>query len=308
MRVDYVAFGIILDDIVFPDGRTEMGLLGGGGPQAAFGMRLWAERIGLVSGVGPDLPASARGWLQQAAIDEAGIRTTETPTARAWQVMEADGRRTQVFRVSGNVIGEQLGRTLERVPPEYREARGFHYGVHPDQPDLDFTRALARLGGLVSIEPFKNADRIPDGTALEALLGAAALFSPNLAEARSLVGPREPVDLVRRLADAGAQVIALRMGSDGALVFDARQGRAVHVPAVPVAMVDPVGAGNAFCGGFLVGWAETEDAATAGACGAVSASFLVEQVGIPAFNERLQTDARRRFENLRPQINKVQIL
>ena len=44
--VDFFGFNIILDDIVFPDGQTRMGLLGGGGPQAAFGMRLWAESGG----------------------------------------------------------------------------------------------------------------------------------------------------------------------------------------------------------------------------------------------------------------------
>ena len=46
--VDLVAFGVILDDLVFPDGRTSLGVLGGGGPQTAFGMRLpalagWVE-------------------------------------------------------------------------------------------------------------------------------------------------------------------------------------------------------------------------------------------------------------------------
>ena len=62
-----VAFGIILDDIVFPDGHTAMGTLGGGGPQTAFGMRLpalagWIEQcqVGLVAGVGHDLSQSAR--------------------------------------------------------------------------------------------------------------------------------------------------------------------------------------------------------------------------------------------------------
>ena len=34
----HVAFGIIIDDIVFPDGATHMGVLGGGGPQTAWGM------------------------------------------------------------------------------------------------------------------------------------------------------------------------------------------------------------------------------------------------------------------------------
>eukprot|EP00897_Mesotaenium_endlicherianum_P006241 jgi/Mesen1/5645/ME000286S04855 len=38
-------------------------------------------------------------------------------------------------------------------------------------------------------------------------------------------------------------------------------------------VVDPTGCGNAFCGGFLVGWLETDDLLTAGLYGSVAASF-----------------------------------
>jgi hypothetical protein len=66
--IDFVAFSLILDDLVFPDGRTAMGVLGGGGPQAAFGMKLWTEKVGLVSGIGRDLPAKALAWLEASGI------------------------------------------------------------------------------------------------------------------------------------------------------------------------------------------------------------------------------------------------
>ncbi len=31
MTIDFVTFSLIIDDIVFPDGQTAMGMLGGGG-------------------------------------------------------------------------------------------------------------------------------------------------------------------------------------------------------------------------------------------------------------------------------------
>src|SRR3970040_2171251 len=98
--MNFIAFNIILDDIVFPDGRTALGILGGGGPQAAFGMRLFAAEAGLVSVVGPDLPEPAWAWLNESRIDTAGVRVIEQrQTPRAWQITEEDGRRTQVWRV-----------------------------------------------------------------------------------------------------------------------------------------------------------------------------------------------------------------
>jgi sugar/nucleoside kinase (ribokinase family) len=300
--MNFIAFNIILDDIVFPDGRTAMGVLGGGGPQAAFGMKLWAEAVGLVAGVGRDLPEAAKAWLDESGIDTAGLRVSGLPTPRAWQVMEADGRRTQVWRVPGPVIGAQLGHSLDHLPESYRPARGFHFGLHPDEPPLDFIAGLRASGGLVSIEPFKPADHRPTQEALRALLTAGQVFSPNLLEARSLLGPGEPHELARRLVASRAQIVALRMGTEGTLVAEGQSRRGAYIPAVPVTVVDTVGAGNAYCGGFLVGWAQTHDLVTAGLYGAVAASFLVEQVGVPAVTPAVRAEGRRRLEALRSQV------
>jgi sugar/nucleoside kinase (ribokinase family) len=309
--IDLVAFGIIIDDLVFPDGRTAMGALGGGGPQTAFGMRLpalagWSDHssVGLAAGVGRDLPKSAIEWLKAAGVDLAGVSQGELPTPRAWQVLEADGCRTQVWRVEGRVVGAQLGRTLERVPPAYRGARGFHLGIHPGDHDLDFIRQLGSLRAshprpapntrypIISLEPFKPAERPPSDEALRQLCSAADIFSPNLVEAQSLVGSGAPDELARRLADAGARIVTLRMGAEGSLVYSS--GTVLYVPAVPTTVIDPTGAGNAYCGGFLAGYVQTGDVLTAARYGAVAASFLVEQVGLPPVTKQLGMEANRR--------------
>src|SRR5690242_16095544 len=107
--MDFVTYSIIIDDLVFPDGRTAMGVLGGSGPQTAFGMKLWTDSVGLVGGVGHDFPAEAQAWLDAMGIDCAGIRhLPQYPSLRAWQIFEYDGRRTQVWRTQGQAIPDQL--------------------------------------------------------------------------------------------------------------------------------------------------------------------------------------------------------
>ena len=294
--MDFVTFSLIIDDIVFPDGKTAMGTLGGGGPQTAFGMKLWADKVGLVGGVGSDLPVQAQSWLSEIGIDTTGLRhSTDWPTPRAWQVLEEDGRRTQVWRFPGPAIGQQLGRSLERVPLAYRHAQGFHLGIHPEEPDLVFIKALRDLGATVSVEPFRATQRALTLSELQALLSAGQIFSPNLAEARSLVGPGEPAELIHRLAAAGATIIALRQGALGATVYRADTGEAWSIPAVPTTLVDPTGAGNAFCGGFLAGWVQTGDLRLAGLYGVVAASFLIEQVGVPAPRPEIKAEAQQRL-------------
>lgn len=304
--MNFVTFSLIIDDIVFPDGQTAMGMLGGGGPQTAFGMKLWADRVGLVSGVGNDLPASARTWLAATGIDTAGLRHSKAwPTPpRAWQLLEADGGRTQMWRIPGPVVGQQLGRSLNKLPLHYRDARGFHLGVHPETPDLDFIKALRDREAIVSIEPFRAAERSLTDAELRALLSAGQIFSPNQDEASSLVGSGEPLDLIQRLVEAGAEIVALRQGPTGATVHRTDTSETWHIPAVETTVVDPTGAGNAFCGGFLAGWVQTRDLCTAGLYGAVAASFLVEQVGLPDPSPKISEEAKKRLTALRAKVYK----
>lgn len=67
---------------------------------------------------------------------------------------------------------------------------------------------------------------------LRQLCTAGDIFSPNELEAVSLVGPGTPMELVTRLAAAGAAVVCLRRGEEGAVVHDAATGETWSVPAV----------------------------------------------------------------------------
>ena len=301
-RMNYIAFNVMLDDLVFPDGQTQMGVLGGGGPQTALGMRLWSNRVGLVGGVGEDFPPAAEAWLEESGIDCEGVRRGASLTARAWQVMEISGLRTQVWRVDSSVRREQLGRSVDILPEDYRQAKGYHFGVHPLTPDYSFIEATRKLGGVVSIESFCPAAHKPDTAVLTQLLQAADIFSLNEHEAISLIGPGAPQTLAARLIDAGGKILCLRLGENGSLVADAKTGIAFHIPAVPVPVVDAVGAGNAYCGGFLVGWCETHDLKMAGVYGAVASSFMIEQIGLPVFGSAMISEARKRAKTLQLQV------
>jgi cytidine kinase len=307
LGIDFASYSIIIDDLIFPDGRTAMSVLGGSGPQTAFGMKLWADHVGLVGGIGHDFPAEAMAWIEAMGIDTAGVRHyPQHPTLRAWQIFEQDGRRTQVWRSQGQAIPDQLALRYEDLPLAYRSAAGFHYGVHPEHPNLAIAHTLRRNGVNVGIEPFKHADRRLTDAELQALVSAGQIFSPNLHEVETMIGTGEPLVQIRRLVSAGAVIVALRLGAAGSIVHRADTGETWHIPAVETTVVDACGAGNAYCGGFLVGWVQTGDLRRAGLYGAVAASFLVEQVGLPPprLAEQRQ-EAQRRLAVLQHQSHQV---
>lgn len=79
---------------------------------------------------------------------------------------------------------------------------------------------LARvlIAGLLSVETYTCCDSPPPDESLRELLAVVDIFSPNLAEAESIVGPGTPQQVVERLLQLGAQLLVLRMGEQGVLV------------------------------------------------------------------------------------------
>jgi ribokinase len=97
------------------------------------------------------------------------------------------------------------------------------------------------------------------------------------------MGLTEAHDIMAWMLDNGAKVAALRMGERGSLVAGQGMGRNEYlsVPPTPVRLiVDQTGAGNSYCGGFLVGYHRTGDIRLAACHGAVSASFTLEAMGL----------------------------
>lgn len=281
MTIEYVAFGIIIDDIVFPDGRTQMGVLGGGGAQTAWGMAAAlgsGEKVGLVAGIGRDLDQQILAPLKAAGINLDGLRLTEHPTPRAWQITEADGRRTQVWRTPPQHLGEQLAKQTKVLPKSYQQAKNFHWGIHPEADrSLRFGKQLRERGKWVSLETFKPASRPLASSQCARIFSACSVFSPTVAELTSLGLTLEQA--VYWLRKMGAAYLALRKGAGGAVAYDLDANQSFHVPAIPSVLVDEVGAGNAFCGAFL---ARLADGCQEALChGAAAASYMVEQVGLP---------------------------
>ncbi|KAI9318509.1 Ribokinase-like protein [Dichotomocladium elegans] len=100
----------------------------------------------------------------------------------------------------------------------------------------------------------------------------------------------------------GAALI-VRAGKLGAVVCTSTHPNPRWVPAYwardPARVVDVTGAGNAFCGGLCVGLEETGyDPYLGSYYGAVSASFAVEQVGLPRCNADTVKEARARLKDL----------
>lgn len=295
----YIAVGhTFIDDIVFPSGKTCMAVLGGGGVHAAAGMLVWDERPGIVAAAGRDMPPIAQQRLM-ADFDTRGVTWLDVPQLRGWQVFEADNHRTEVLRMvpQGLFEGDPAP---QMCPDAYADAQALTI-LNSGEGILKWRRRFPQA--VLLWEP--NQPYMMPGNRRDfcRALPAADIVSPNLAEARAMYGIRSAGDLMRLLFADGARIVALRMGEAGSLVGERERSDLLYIPAIPVArIIDQTGAGNAYCGGFLVGWSRTRDLRIASCYGAISASFALENIGPIKVDLRTRMQRNKRFYWLQERI------
>jgi sugar/nucleoside kinase (ribokinase family) len=133
------------------------------------------------------------------------------------------------------------------------------------------------------------------------------VFLPSEEEARDLFLGRSTDlwEMAEELASYGCEIIVIKRGEQGQLLYDSTSRKRWEIPAYPVQTVDPTGAGDAFCGGFLAAYRDTFDPVRAVVHGNISASLVIEGQGPFYAVESLPGLAQARLEALSKSVREV---
>lgn len=125
---------------------------------------------------------------------------------------------------------------------------------------------------------------------LKELLPFMHIFTPNLDEAKALLGDVETNDLKKisqqftdflKISNSGT---VLRCGAQGCFI-NTIDGEILSLPAYhqnQQDVVDVTGGGNSFCGGFIMGFCLSGgDWLQAGIAGNISSGCIIEKLGVP---------------------------
>lgn len=307
MTVDVVTVGGCTVDIVYAaDGSTPGRQLGGNAIYAAAGARVWGLRPGVVALRGTGIPDGWEGTLALLEIDTDGMVPVDVPASVTEFFYDRDGERTQrVWTAAGSgaivphlpaETGEPIRRLRlapEHIPPHYMQARGAHLAPTHGDAQRALVAALSGLG-VLTLDPYPYIMAEWTDSDLKVLLDPLTAFLPSRDEVHARFPDLTPEAALDRLAPLARKATVIKMGRRGALVYDRVLGKRAAVPALPVQVKDPTGAGDAFCGGFLAGLLEGRSALAAAACGAVSASFAVEDFGLSGMRRATPAERDRR--------------
>jgi sugar/nucleoside kinase (ribokinase family) len=303
---DYVVYGkIIIDDIRLKSGEIIHQILGGGGPQGAFGARLWDTSVALLTRSGSDIPKSPEQNLLDLDIDLSGwIQYDDLPTARSLMAYDEDEymtdemdfnrRKEDIMRTMGKMLAREIP-----IPESCQLPKVIHLITEfVDEPMANMALSMKTQGSIYSLEPIIDYHHWSNRDAMEAYFNQVDIVTPDWPSASGIAGSDDPLTVLKYWSKYGTDLVAIRDGARGSYVWDKVHDEMLHIPVVDIDPVDPTGCGNAYGGGLIVGWDKFRDARIAGCYGTVSASFLAESVGVPVPSAALKADAESRVGNL----------
>lgn len=295
---DYLVYGkIIVDDVKLADGTLARSVLGGGGPQSAFGARLWDSSVGFLSRIGFDMKEEHMEDLKRLDINLEGLHRYDTiPTPHS--LMQYD-ENEYAIPAGVQTSREDWDRLLAQVlvlPKPYQKAKGIHLVTEfPEEPMVRTALELRQKGAIFSVEPIISQVSFVNAEGMLRLFREVDCVSPDWPSASGIADSDDPLTVLKHWATLGPQMVVVRHGVNGSYAWDQHHDEMWHIPAVVVPAIDPTGAGNSYSGGQFVGWATTRDAREAGCCGAVSASFMVERIGLPTVVPEIFQEAGERL-------------
>ncbi|KAJ5470758.1 hypothetical protein N7530_008115 [Penicillium desertorum] len=310
MDISFTSFGlVVLDETRFPNRKPLTNVLGGSGAYATLGARLFlpsplSRSLAWPIHVGNDFPDAIAEHLQTWDTNLALDKEPERPSTRGLLEYQDTTFGPKNFKYTTPVLAVQESKLQGSA---LLTSKVYHYLATPQDMKTHVLNILAireKEGildrPLIIWEPAPLSCK-PEN--LEACLETAALvdmFSPNHLELAAFFGqsPASDTSEIERLGEKllasgvgpeGKGTVVIRAGENGCFVRSRTTSqwlppfyKADIGEEQPAKVVDPTGAGNAFLGGYAIGYLQRKGDILEAACyGSVAASFALEQVGMP---------------------------
>lgn len=299
--MDYVAVGCLgIDNIINTRGIKKLNVFGGNAAFGVAGISIWHNKnVGIVTRKGNDIPEKWIEILREHNVDTEGVR--DVPMRHmmfAGMVYDENGERREVTfnedEQSEELIAgfpvmtpemvtaahENFAPKVEDIPEKYADADVFLAARHYDR-QLSYAKYFRKRNpnGIIVLDTGKEYMKPECIEKLPALFSLVDVVIPSEVEVKGLFGDIPMAEAAENMIKLGARNVVVKIGKRGCLVYVNKE--VIFVNAYHSDIVkDPTGAGDSFCGGFLVGYKETHDLVSAAKYGTVSSSFIIEDFGI----------------------------
>lgn len=306
---------------------------GGNAIYTAVGAAVWEKDIGIVARISRDYPEEWLQILKRWNFDIRGIQRlaeiidhrelfafqnpsferSENPEAYLTNLNRPYPRELIGYKSNSNLLDSRTKPGVftvrsNDIPSEYLDASAVHlcsidYLSHillPTTFRQGQINTISLDAGTGYMDPAFEDD-------LPFLVNGLTVFHTSEKKiSRLFSGKIENLwEMAERIGSMGCEFVVIRRGAQGQYLYESSSHKKWMIPAYPSNVRCPVGSGDAFCGGFLVGYYTTYDPIQAALQGSISASFVVEDTNPFYALDALPGLAQARLEVLKERVRQA---
>ncbi len=299
--------GIREDYCITHTNRAISGALGGNAIYSAVGARIWSDSVGILGRIGSNFDRVKLERIEKMGVDTSNVNALSQPlsTITFYAYISPEER----VDINPAFHYRRINKPMPKVLLDYQsstEGQGDRRNFTPlaIRP-TDIPQSLRGVQGvhlapadylshifiplrfksnnihLITLDPSIRYMTPNFKRDLPTLLKSIDAFLPSELEAREFFsrGIKDTWEIAEAFSEMGPRFVVIKRGNRGQALWDRDTKRRWLIPAYPSKIRDVTGAGDAFCGGFLVGLNETQDPVEASLRGSVSSSLVVEGSG-----------------------------
>ena len=254
-------------------------------------------KAGFVGAVGKDdFGELIIGRFKKDKVDTSHIKILDDyTTGVAFVTYFSDGKRKFIYHSSkaatGQIYPEDIkGDYFSKL--KYLHIVGSTMSINENCREAcqKAVNKVKESGGKVSFDPNFRPELLNEKEVREffnPILSSSDIILPTTEEALVLTGKKNIKDACREILKKGPKIIAVKQGKKGSRIFTFNEE--LYIPAFEVKEVDPTGAGDCYCAGFIAGILKgmnlKEAARFANAVGALAVTKKGPMEGAPMLEE-----------------------
>ena len=254
-----------------------------GGPpfySAIAASRLGA-RVAVLSKVGGDFPEKYLKILESERVDVTFVHLIKDAKTTSFDIKYMDDKREM---------------RLQALSPK----------LLPEDVPVDFKAKVVHIAPIANEIPYRTFERLrrnTDTVCLDAqgyarkfdekgnvklkewrdkrFLEKTSILKADEKEATYISGFSNLHKAAKKIAEYGVKTVIITMADKGAVLL--YNGKIQKIPAYPVNVVDPTGAGDTFMGAYIAEYVKRNDPVWCACVGSAAASILIERNGLLRF-------------------------
>lgn len=279
-KIDVVVIGHILNEkIIFPD-KEVYPVLGSPAAYSSVCMASLGVKVGVVTKIGKDFPHELLKVFSEMNIDISGISFSERSTKNEL-IYDKNGNKTLKFVSKAEDI------RFQDIPESYLSAEIFYVCPMDYEVDIKTIEKISTLGKTMAVDlggyGGGTSDTHPvekNGSEIKELCSYFNIVKASIEDYSHIMDAKVGDEMIisEKIIQWGADVSIVTLGEKGSFI---RAGdEELYVPSFPSErIVDPTGAGDCYCAGFLAKYLKSRDPFISAIYGAATTSYVIERSG-----------------------------